>query len=670
MKRVSFVNDGIGGFITNPLLRQTTDDLEDSTRGIGSKRGRRRTSATLVVRSRVYVTMAVFLSGWVALFAKRNYVSWMKQSVVESNQAAKRVLIIVSPPLTGRQTIAEYVQEQATNDIRYMVCCSLGNQTWSALSPQDNVTTIVHVQKLFPGFWSSLDLFRKEQGNVLTTMLIVRDPVAHAISYFNHYILSSIPEQRARGLHPANMTQQTAEQWLQEVIPQVTNQQTKFLRRFDVNDVLPFFNHIASTEHLSTILGWYLRADPLPVPPLLHQDPPQYDFGHLGSVHVSMIDFGLMDPLSVETVNPTLLDAIHRASRDDGRLYESIQTVKRTQGLLPIHSAIRAESALADRLSSFHTLNQDKIAIRVVNDSSLIPDLIPGSITGPPNKKEFAEFFRSSPRAIIVFLHIPKTGGSTLREYFQTQVHNATEQYIGLHSIPLWKTTSQQVTDYLHASGPDAADGPLFLEDHVYPPVTTTLLPKIHYWRALAKRRRVPFFAFTVVREPISLCLSYFNFFFVQQPNLHHQNTPGFPRQGTEEEFRQQFIVNPQVGMLTNTQGARCKNLTHVGIARKAIVALIAAMDWIGTLDTLNEEILPLVAYLAKMNYTMSRSQKTRVQIVNSVIAPALTVGSISAELKEFIAERTRLDRELYDTVRATYNFSEWRQFLQEHNVL
>jgi hypothetical protein len=110
--------------------------------------------------------------------------------------------------------------------------------------------------------------------------------------------------------------------------------------------------------------------------------------------------------------------------------------------------------------------------------------------------------------------------------------------------------------------------------------------------------------------------------------------------------------------------------LTHAGIARKAIVALIAAMDWIGTLDTLNDEILPLVAYQAKMNYTMSRSQKTQVQIVNSVMKPALTVGSISAEHTDSITERTRLDRELYDTVRATYNFSEWRQFLQEDNVL
>jgi hypothetical protein len=103
-------------------------------------------------------------------------------------------------------------------------------------------------------------------------------------------------------------------------------------------------------------------------------------------------------------------------------------------------------------------------------------------------------------------------------------------------------------------------------------------------------------------REPISLCLSYFNFC-VQQPNLYHHdsNTPGFPRRGTEEEFRVQFIVNQQVGMLRNTQGARCRNLTH---------ALIAAVDWIGTLDTLNEEILPLGASLAKMNYTMSRSQR------------------------------------------------------------
>lgn len=145
---------------------------------------------------------------------------------------------------------------------------------------------------------------------------------------------------------------------------------------------------------------------------------------------------------------------------------------------------------------------------------------------------------------IIFYLHVPKTGGSSIRNHLGVQklsksarrkynlpilnISNATinqiqgrVQYVNANYLErFWKLAVPKIRSYLQ--GPTPRKTVLFVEVHGMDNYNAIELePFLQTWRNQSKDLDVPFFAFTTLREAVSGQISFFNFYYIH---------PGDPR--------------------------------------------------------------------------------------------------------------------------------------------
>jgi len=111
---------------------------------------------------------------------------------------------------------------------------------------------------------------------------------------------------------------------------------------------------------------------------------------------------------------------------------------------------------------------------------------------------------------IVVFFHNPKSGGTSLRNMVRKnpQVYDfLTSEFADMNKIEkhMDQWTSGKVDKKVK-----------FLEIHGHPPGFLELKSRLTTWRTRAEEKNVPFFVFTIMREPLSWLLSCFNFFCLQ----------------------------------------------------------------------------------------------------------------------------------------------------------
>lgn len=125
---------------------------------------------------------------------------------------------------------------------------------------------------------------------------------------------------------------------------------------------------------------------------------------------------------------------------------------------------------------------------------------------------------------VIVFFHVNKAGGTTLQYHLSrlgddvvytfaqgghSRKAKANLKFI-LSSLERWATrTTAWHRIYIHEI--HSSGNPSFAD----------LYPKLRRWKASFRRRGIPFFAFTVIREPLSHLLSAFNFICIQNRRCH-----------------------------------------------------------------------------------------------------------------------------------------------------
>lgn len=261
---------------------------------------------------------------------------------------------------------------------------------------------------------------------------------------------------------------------------------------------------------------------------------------------------------------------------------------------------------------------------------------------------------------LVFFLHIPKTGGTTIRRNLEE-----TEgiKYIYAKNYSTYYNSAPLVEDIiLNGSGNNSV---LFYEIHASTaPSFFKLSSRLKRWRETALRKRVPVFFFSLVREPISYSFSHFNFFHLQKRN------PTFERcNATESDFLRKSVFNPQCQFLfkgePSMRGQRM-NTTDSSPRKNPMVLesdcasvqekLFELMDWVGTTEKLSTETIPLLTKLLGKprihweNHRVANNEKDYISFGKE---------NVSSYVLDTILDMSELDAKLYKEAERHYQYVE-----------
>ena len=260
---------------------------------------------------------------------------------------------------------------------------------------------------------------------------------------------------------------------------------------------------------------------------------------------------------------------------------------------------------------------------------------------------------------LVFFLHIPKSGGTTIRRNLE-EIEGI--NYVFAKNYSTYYDSAKLVEDTIVNGSPNKSI--LFYEIHASTsPSFFKLRLRLKRWRETALHYGVPVFFFTVVREPISYQFSHFNFFHLQKRN------PTFERcNATEDDFLRKSVFNPQCQFLfkgePSMRGQR--RIAKDSDQRKLMVQsedcegvtehLFELMDWVGTTEQLSTETIPLLSKLLNKqsihweNYRVSKNEQ------NYILFGRENVSSLAVEA---ISDMSQLDTKLYEEVERRYLYRE-----------
>jgi Sulfotransferase family len=255
---------------------------------------------------------------------------------------------------------------------------------------------------------------------------------------------------------------------------------------------------------------------------------------------------------------------------------------------------------------------------------------------------------------IIFFLHIPKTGGITVRKALQrgngVYLLGDERRKFDKYKRDLAKyvkngTDGKVVVFELHA-----ANCPNFAE----------VSGRLHGWKSEASKNNVPFFAFTVLREPLSHALSFFNYYYGMD---HGDNNFEYYETATEHDLLNTARTNPQCGFLV--KGGAIINHQRLGqrvLVRECKAAynnLLDNMDWVGSTASLSNETFPLLRSIVGSSRTDHGADHLLAENVQhkNKSPDKVVMSDLSPRTVERIRKMTYWDQKLYEATQRDYPF-------------
>ena len=273
-----------------------------------------------------------------------------------------------------------------------------------------------------------------------------------------------------------------------------------------------------------------------------------------------------------------------------------------------------------------------------------------GTIIQEKQDTKFLPSFQQG--GIIFFLHVPKTGGVSVRkalekgkgEYILSDNHRKFNHYKQkLAYYTKHGTQGKVVVFELHAS-----DSPTLMQ----------VSSRLHKWRATAKQHNVPFFAFTVLREPVSMAVSFFNFYYGMD---HHDSHYQYFEDPSEQDFVNNTVFNPQCGFLAKSDRIFYQKREQQLVQRRdcdaAYTSLRHNMDWIGATDLLSSETFPLLRTLIGSNTNADHLAPENI-ITKNKSPPKILQADLSPKTIELVHKMTIWDQKMYEQAQHDYPYS------------
>jgi hypothetical protein len=300
--------------------------------------------------------------------------------------------------------------------------------------------------------------------------------------------------------------------------------------------------------------------------------------------------------------------------------------------------------------------NKNREVVLEQHHPVVVPQESSSLISG--QKKQLLPSF-SAKGGVVFFLHIPKTGGTSIRRNLETveRVHHI----FGKNYSTYWDTAPLVEDAILHGTQ-NNNNTILFYEIHATDaPSFFKLRKRLRRWKDTAARNDVPVFFFTVVREPTSYAFSHFNFFHVQKRN------PTFERcNATEENFLRKSLFNPQCQFLFKGEPSmRLQQAKQVYIKPEECEDVHGWMmdlfDWVGTMERLSNETLPLLARMFELpaNFTFQK-YKVAKDDNSTHVGEYFGMENVTSSALDSITTMSTLDTRLYESAKQNFPYSMW----------
>lgn len=253
---------------------------------------------------------------------------------------------------------------------------------------------------------------------------------------------------------------------------------------------------------------------------------------------------------------------------------------------------------------------------------------------------------------ILFYLHIPKTGGTTMMAPF---VKHPDWKYRMVFGFGKQTRYRKEMYDWLDNWEKGTK---VYYEYHAgtaAPYMDSQVREDLLVWRAMAKVRNVPFFAFTVVREPLSMAVSHFNFYYAASEDPRYFWVPN----PTEKDFMELGVPDPQCLFAIKSELAYYKNWRQQGkpirstqkACQNVYDAMVHDFDWIGTTEGLSTQTFPILEQLGEVRYCPEVRNQSRNRI---------NKRTLSQTALDFVHNTTQWDRAIYEQAQKDFPYSMW----------